>query len=76
MPLYMPERISDLEIQQNPYATFVYFDTVKGDCFVQDNLHVKSAATNANLKSLIALERLQYLRALLKYVGKDRLTNL
>ncbi len=53
MPLYMPERISDLEIQQNPYATFVYFDTVKGDCFVQDNLHVKSAATNANLICIV-----------------------
>ena len=31
MPLYLPEKITDFDIETNEHAVFVYFDTIKQD---------------------------------------------
>jgi len=31
MPLYLPEKITDFDIETNEHAIFVYFDTIKQD---------------------------------------------
>tara|TARA_R100001377_G_C3182215_1_gene107119 strand:- start:119 stop:505 length:387 start_codon:yes stop_codon:yes gene_type:complete len=46
MPLFVTNRVTDFETMHNPAAVFVYFDTVKGDCFGADNTVIKSLSDN------------------------------
>lgn len=43
MPLYLTERISEFDVIQNPEATFVYFDSVKGDNVSNHSLQIKNS---------------------------------
>ena len=42
MPLYITETITDFETMYNPKASFVYFDTQKGDSAHIESLRIKA----------------------------------
>ena len=42
MPLYITETVTDFETMYNPKASFVYFDTQKGDSTHTEALRIKA----------------------------------